>query len=147
MVLVDEYDEPRLDAIEIPQVARANRAYLGGLYGVIEASDAHVWFAFLTGGEHVLEGEPLRRAEPDRHHARSGVYSSHLRLHGGSPRQRVRAVARRGGRRYRARGTPVIVGAAAATLQPDRAGAAGRRPIGVQRQRPEGTTVQRPGGG
>ena len=48
-VLVDEYDKPILDALERPEVARANRDYLRGLYGVIKDSDAHVRFAFLTG--------------------------------------------------------------------------------------------------
>ena len=48
-VLVDEYDKPILDALERPEVARANRDYLRGLYGVIKNSDAHVRFAFLTG--------------------------------------------------------------------------------------------------
>ena len=45
-VLVDEYDKPILDALETPEVARANRDYLRGLYGVIKDSDAHVRFAF-----------------------------------------------------------------------------------------------------
>ena len=49
VVLVDEYDKPILDALENPQVARANRDYLRGLYGVIKDSDAHVRFTFLTG--------------------------------------------------------------------------------------------------
>ena len=48
-VLVDEYDKPILDALETPEVARANRDYLRGLYGVIKDSDAHVRFTFLTG--------------------------------------------------------------------------------------------------
>ena len=49
-VLVDEYDKPILDAlVEKPEVARANRDYLLGLYGVIKDSDAHVQFTFLTG--------------------------------------------------------------------------------------------------
>ena len=49
-VLVDEYDKPILDAlVEKPEVARANRDYLRGLYGVIKDSDAHVGFTFLTG--------------------------------------------------------------------------------------------------
>ena len=48
-VLVDEYDKPILDALETPDVARANRDYLRGLYGVIKDSDAHVRFTFLTG--------------------------------------------------------------------------------------------------
>ena len=48
-VLVDEYDKPILDVLEQPQVARTNRDYLRGLYGVIKDSDAHVRFTFLTG--------------------------------------------------------------------------------------------------
>ena len=50
VVLVDEYDKPILDAlVEAPEIARANRDYLRGLYGVIKDSDAHVRFTFLTG--------------------------------------------------------------------------------------------------
>ena len=48
-VLVDEYDKPILDAIDEPDVARANRDYLRGLYATIKDSDAHVRFTFLTG--------------------------------------------------------------------------------------------------
>ena len=48
-VLVDEYDKPILDVLEQPEVARANRGYLRGLYGVIKDNDAHVHFTFLTG--------------------------------------------------------------------------------------------------
>ena len=48
-VLVDEYDKPILDALETPELARANRDHLRGLYGVIKSSDAHVRFTFLTG--------------------------------------------------------------------------------------------------
>ena len=43
-VLVDEYDKPILDALEMPEVACANRDYLRGLYGMIKSSDAHVRF-------------------------------------------------------------------------------------------------------
>ena len=49
VVLVDEYDKPILDALEIPEVARANRNFLRGLYGMIKSNDAHVRFTFLTG--------------------------------------------------------------------------------------------------
>ena len=48
-VLVDEYDKPILDALEVPEVARANRDYLRGLYSVVKDCDAHVRFSFLTG--------------------------------------------------------------------------------------------------
>ena len=46
VLVVDEYDKPILDALD---VARANRDYLRGLYAVIKDSDAHVRFTFLTG--------------------------------------------------------------------------------------------------
>ena len=49
VVLIDEYDKPILDALDAPQIARANRDYLRGLYAVIKSSDAHVRFTLLTG--------------------------------------------------------------------------------------------------
>ena len=49
VVLVDEYDKPILDALGKPEVARANRDFLRGLYAVIKACDAHVRFTLLTG--------------------------------------------------------------------------------------------------
>ena len=48
-VLVDEYDKPILDALEAPDIARANREFLRGVYSVIKDCDAHVRFTFLTG--------------------------------------------------------------------------------------------------
>ena len=48
-VLVDEYDKPILDALDVPDAARANRDFLRGLYAMIKDADAHVGFAFLTG--------------------------------------------------------------------------------------------------
>ena len=48
-VLVDEYDRPILDALDVPEVARANRDYLRGLYATVKAADAHIKFTFLTG--------------------------------------------------------------------------------------------------
>ena len=48
-VLVDEYDKPILDALGTPEVARANRDFLRGLYSTIKDCDAHVRFTFLTG--------------------------------------------------------------------------------------------------
>ncbi len=48
-VLVDEYDKPILDALDVPGVARENRDFLRGLYAVIKDSDAHVRFTFVTG--------------------------------------------------------------------------------------------------
>ena len=48
-VLIDEYDKPILDALELPETARANRDFLRGLYAVIKDCDAHVRFTFITG--------------------------------------------------------------------------------------------------
>ena len=48
-VLIDEYDKPILDALEVPDIARANRDFLRGLYAVIKDCDAHVRFTFMTG--------------------------------------------------------------------------------------------------
>ena len=49
VVLVDEYDKPILDALEAPEVARANRDFLRGLYATIKDCDAHIRFSFITG--------------------------------------------------------------------------------------------------
>ena len=49
VVLVDEYDKPILDALTNPQLARANRDYLRGLYSAIKFNDAHIQFTLLTG--------------------------------------------------------------------------------------------------
>ena len=55
VVLVDEYDKPILDALETPDIARANRNFLRGLYSVIKDSDAHVRFTFITGVSRSLQ--------------------------------------------------------------------------------------------
>ena len=49
VILVDEYDKPILDALGTPEVARANRGFLRGLYSVVKSCDAHVKFTLLTG--------------------------------------------------------------------------------------------------
>ena len=49
VVLVDEYDKPILDALDSPDMARANRDYLAELYSAVKSSDAHIRFTFLTG--------------------------------------------------------------------------------------------------
>ena len=49
VVLVDEYDKPILDALDEPDVARANRDDLRGLYGTVKSCDAHVELTFITG--------------------------------------------------------------------------------------------------
>ncbi len=49
VLLVDEYDKPILDALAVPEVARANRDFLRGLYSTAKFSDAHIHFTFITG--------------------------------------------------------------------------------------------------
>ena len=49
VVLVDEYDKPILDVLENPELAKANRDYLRGFYGVIKDSTELVRFVFVTG--------------------------------------------------------------------------------------------------
>ena len=49
VVLVDEYDKPILDVLENPDLAKANRDYLRGVYGIIKGSAEHVRFVFVTG--------------------------------------------------------------------------------------------------
>ena len=49
VVLIDEYDKPILDALSTPEVARANRDFLRGLYSNIKFADSHLRFTFLTG--------------------------------------------------------------------------------------------------
>ena len=49
VVLIDEYDKPILDVLGNPDIARANRDFLSGLYGVLKSCDAHIRFTLLTG--------------------------------------------------------------------------------------------------
>ena len=49
VVLVDEYDKPVLDALGDPELARANRNYLRGLYSTLKFADAHIRLSFITG--------------------------------------------------------------------------------------------------
>ena len=49
VMLVDEYDKPIIDALDMPEIARANRDDLRGLYAVVKDSDADIRFSFFTG--------------------------------------------------------------------------------------------------
>ena len=49
VVLVDEYDKPILDVLDDPELAKANRDYLRGFYGIVKGSAEHVRFVFVTG--------------------------------------------------------------------------------------------------
>ena len=48
-VLVDEYDKPIVDALDVPAVAGDNRDFLSSVYAVIKDRDADVKFTFITG--------------------------------------------------------------------------------------------------
>ena len=49
VLLVDEYDKPILDALDLSDVAKRNRDLLRSLYSVIKDADEHLRFSFLTG--------------------------------------------------------------------------------------------------
>ena len=49
VVLVDEYDKPILDVLHDPELARANRDWLRGFYGIVKGSARHVRFVLVTG--------------------------------------------------------------------------------------------------
>ena len=49
VLLIDEYDRPMLEALQDPDLARANRGYLRGLYANVKYADAHIRFSFITG--------------------------------------------------------------------------------------------------
>ena len=49
VVLVDEYDQPILDTLNMPEAARANRDFLRGFYAAVKSADRHVRFVLLTG--------------------------------------------------------------------------------------------------
>ena len=49
VVLIDEYDKPITDMLDAPELARANRDFLRGIYSVIKDCDAHIEFTLLTG--------------------------------------------------------------------------------------------------
>jgi len=49
VVLVDEYDKPVLDVLENPEMARANRDCLKGIYSMIKGSGQYIRLVFVTG--------------------------------------------------------------------------------------------------
>ena len=49
VVLVDEYDRPIVDALDDAEVAKKNRSFLRGVYGVVKDYDAMIRFSFFTG--------------------------------------------------------------------------------------------------
>ncbi len=49
VVLIDEYDKPILDVLENKELARENRDYLRGFYGMIKDCADYIRFVFITG--------------------------------------------------------------------------------------------------
>ncbi len=49
VVLIDEYDKPILDVLENKELARENRDYLRGFYGMIKGCADYIRFVFITG--------------------------------------------------------------------------------------------------
>ena len=49
VVLIDEYDKPILDHINVMEIANGNRSVLGGLYGVMKSMDPYMEFVLVTG--------------------------------------------------------------------------------------------------
>ena len=49
VLLVDEYDRPMNDALGDPPIARDNRDFLRGVYGMVKDCDADLRFSFFTG--------------------------------------------------------------------------------------------------
>ena len=49
VILIDEYDKPILDVLDDPAMARANRDYLRGFYGILKDYDRYIRFVFITG--------------------------------------------------------------------------------------------------
>ena len=95
-VLVDEYDKPILDAlVETPEVARANRDYLRGLYGVIKDSGRARGVHVPDRDQHVLEGEPLFAIEQPHRPDPGSALLGDLRIHGAGSGHGVRAGAGR----------------------------------------------------
>ena len=49
VVLVDEYDKPITEALGDPALAKANRSFLGGTYGVVKDADALIRLILFSG--------------------------------------------------------------------------------------------------
>ena len=81
VVLVDEYDKPILDALEVPEVARANRDFLRGLYATIKDSDAHIKFTFLTGVSKFSKVSLFSGSQQSQGHHAGCALLSYMRLY------------------------------------------------------------------
>ena len=93
VVLVDEYDKPILDALGTPEVARANRGFLRGLYATIKQSDAHVKLTFLTGVSKFSKVSPFSGLNNLTDITLDPPLLGRLRLHRRGPGHGVRAGA------------------------------------------------------
>ena len=93
IVLIDEYDKPILEALDTPDIARANRDYLRGLYAVIKSSDAHIRFSFITGVSKFSKVSLFSGLNNLEEHHPGPALLNHLRLYRDRPRRGVRSGA------------------------------------------------------
>jgi hypothetical protein len=49
VVIIDEYDKPLLNTIDVPEIHAQMRGALKSFYGVLKASDEYLGFVFITG--------------------------------------------------------------------------------------------------
>jgi hypothetical protein len=49
VIIIDEYDKPLLNTIDVPDIHREILSALKAFYGVLKSSDEHLRFVFLTG--------------------------------------------------------------------------------------------------
>ena len=91
VVLIDEYDRPILDALDTPEVARANRDFLRGLYATIKDSDADIRFSLITGVSKFSKVSLFSGLNNLIDITLDPHYSAICGLHGGRPGYRVRA--------------------------------------------------------
>ena len=93
MVPVDECDKPIPDALEDPDLARANRDCLRGLYSVVKDSDAHIRFSLIAGVSKFSKASLFSGLNNLRDITLDPPPLQHLRLHGVGPGRGVRAGA------------------------------------------------------
>ncbi len=103
VILIDEYDKPILDNLTKPEIAREMRDGLLNLYSVIKDSDAHVYFAFLTGVSKFSKASIFSGLNNLEDITVSPKYSAALRLHRKRSRSSVCAGTGRTGSNANAR--------------------------------------------
>ncbi len=95
VILVDEYDKPILDGLHDPDVARANRECLRGVYGIIKGSAEHVRFVLVTGVSMFSKVSLFPDLNNLEDISLNPHFAPNLRLHRRRSRHRVRPGVRR----------------------------------------------------